>query len=109
MHARRASDPSAYTGTHPSLLWCTGWPSKPSMRGIEGPVKSTSRIPTLAVGEELRRERASCAETEDLPTPPFPEQTMMMCLTCCKRRATGVSAVEAIVDEIELQNVQNLD
>ena len=92
MHASRAALPSAYTGTHPSLLWCTPCPSRPSIRGIDGPVRSTSRIPTRAVGDDARSESASCVDTDDLPTPPLPEQTMMMCLTCRSRRPTGVSS-----------------
>ena len=36
-----------------------------------------------------------------MPTPPFPEQTMIMCLTCRRRRATGVSAVSAMLDVVE--------
>ena len=61
-------------------------------------MRSTSRIPTLVVGEEFRSERANCADTDDLPTPPFPEHTMMMCLTCWSRLATGVSAVEVMAE-----------
>lgn len=101
MHASRASAPSAYTGTQPPLLCSTPRPSSPSIRGIDGPVRSTSRIPTRAVGDDPCSESASCADTDDLPTPPFPEQTMMMCFTLCSRRATGVSraAIELEVRE----------
>lgn len=66
---------------------------------MDGPVRSMSRMPTRVVGVEERRVRASWVEMEDLPTPPFPEQTMIMFLTCCKRRPTGVSVSEAILME----------
>lgn len=49
------------------------------MRGMEGPQISASRMPTRW---PLRaRVRASWADTDDLPTPPFPERTKMTCLT----------------------------
>src|SRR5258707_12915634 len=68
------------------------------MRGIDGPVRSISRIPTLASGEEGYSVRASCAATEDFPTPPFPEQIMMMRLMQFKRRDTGESCT-AVIEE----------
>ncbi len=71
------------------------------MRGIDGPVRSISRIPTLASGDEVYSVRASCAATEDFPTPPFPEQIMMMCLMQFKRRETGVSCTAVIEEGIE--------
>jgi hypothetical protein len=66
------------------------------MRGIDGPVRSISRMPTLASGDEVYSVRASCAAMEDLPTPPFPEQIMMMCLMRLNRRETGVSCAVVI-------------
>lgn len=50
------------------------------------------------VGDDAWRLNASCVETDDFPTPPFPEQTMMMCLTDCSRRETGVSCTVMVVD-----------
>jgi hypothetical protein len=91
MQASRASDPSAYTGTQPSLLCTIPFPSRPSIRGIEGPVRSTSRMPTRGDEEDACKDSASWAETDDLPTPPLPERTMMMCLTVLSLRDTGVS------------------
>lgn len=44
-----------------------------SMRGIEGPVRSISRIPTECPCKA--NDRASWAVTDDLPTPPLPERT----------------------------------
>ncbi len=38
-----------------------------------GPVRSMSRTPTECPASD--NENASCAVTEDLPTPPFPERT----------------------------------
>jgi hypothetical protein len=43
------------------------------------------------LGDDEYRERASCAATEDFPTPPLPEQTMIMCLMRFNRLETGVS------------------
>jgi hypothetical protein len=45
----------------------------PKRRGMEGPVRSMSRIPTEWPASE--RERASCVVIEDLPTPPLPDRT----------------------------------
>lgn len=47
-------------------------------------------------------------ETEDLPTPPLPEQTIMMCLIDLKRRATGVSCSAAIQVAVKSQEIQIL-
>ena len=47
---------------------------------------------TRAVADDARSASASCVETEDLPTPPLPEHTMMMFFTDRRRRATGVSS-----------------
>ena len=76
---------------------------------MDGPVRSTSRTPTRADGDEALRDNASWTDTEDLPTPPLPEQTMMICLTCCNRRATGVSAAEAMEDVVQLQVMHDVD
>ena len=40
---------------------------------MEGPVRSTSRMPTDLLARE--RERASWVVIEDLPTPPLPDST----------------------------------
>ncbi len=47
--------------------------SMPSKRGMDGPVRSMSRIPTERPASE--RESASWVVMEDLPTPPLPERT----------------------------------
>lgn len=62
------------TGTQPPGAWVTFADSMPNRRGIEGPVRSMSRIPTLWPARE--RERASWVVIEDFPTPPFPERTL---------------------------------
>jgi hypothetical protein len=61
------------TGIHPPGAWTTFEDSMAKSRGMEGPVRSMSRMPTeLPVRE---RERASWVVMEDLPTPPLPERT----------------------------------
>lgn len=55
--------------------------SMESMRGIEGPVRSMSRMPTDWPARD--RERASWVVTEDLPTPPLPERTCRTCQLGC--------------------------
>lgn len=50
--------------------------SRPRRRGMEGPVRSMSRMPTDLPDREM--ESASWVVTEDLPTPPFPERTCGM-------------------------------
>lgn len=60
-------------GVHPDAPWVTFWDSTLNMRGMLGPVRSTSRTPT--VWPRRARERASWTVTEDLPTPPLPERT----------------------------------
>lgn len=47
--------------------------SIPKRRGIDGPVRSMSSIPTDFPASE--RESASWVVIEDLPTPPLPEST----------------------------------
>ena len=59
------------TGFHPPGAWVIFASSKPSKRGIDGPVRSMSRIPTDLPARV--RERASWVVTDDLPTPPLPE------------------------------------
>ena len=61
------------TGSHPPGACVTFLSSRPSSLGRLGPVRSMSRMPTLwpcAV-----RAKASCSVTEDLPTPPLPDNT----------------------------------
>lgn len=93
-----------YTGTHPSVDCFTDAPPSPSIRGIEGPVRSISRIPTRAIRErslgdaEDDSESASCAETDDLPTPPLPDSTRMMCETEESRRTIFGSAPRCDAD-----------
>ena len=47
--------------------------SRPRRRGMEGPVRSMSRMPTEWPARD--KERASWVVMEDLPTPPLPERT----------------------------------
>lgn len=60
-------------GSQPPGAWVIFALSRPSSRGMEGPVRSMSRIPTDLSARE--RESASWVVMEDLPTPPFPERT----------------------------------
>lgn len=64
------------TGNQPLGVWVIFASSWPTNRGMEGPVRSMSRIPT----DFPRREsaRASCSVTEDLPTPPLPDRTWIL-------------------------------
>lgn len=64
------------TGSHPPGACVIFASSNPSNLGIEGPVRSMSRIPTLWPCEES--ERASWRVTDDLPTPPLPERMRTM-------------------------------
>jgi hypothetical protein len=70
------------------------------MRGNEGPVRSRSRRPTRAVGDVLRRERASWTEEDDLPTPPLPDRTIRTFFTEDRRRDTGVSMASVIARRV---------
>lgn len=90
------------------------------MRGSEGPVMSRSIRPTRFVGDCAKRDKASCTEDEDLPTPPtgrsvcqqeqvvyelhlpFPERTMIIFFTVDSLRDTGVSIISAI--SVSLRN-----
>lgn len=61
------------TGIHPPGACVIFASSSPTRRGIDGPVRSMSRIPTdLPCSDKAR---ASWSVTEDLPTPPLPERT----------------------------------
>ena len=61
------------TGIQPPGAWVTFADSAPTRRGMEGPVRSISSIPTE---EPVRdRESASWVVMEDFPTPPLPERT----------------------------------
>lgn len=86
--------------TYPCEAWCTWRPSNPSILGILGPVKSISNIPIL--NPWCMRLNANCVVTDDLPTPPFPDNTRTMCLIferlvsamgekCYKKREERVS------------------
>lgn len=61
------------TGSQPPGAWVIFASSRPTRRGIEGPVRSMSRIPTDLPWRVSAR--ASCSVTLDLPTPPLPERT----------------------------------
>jgi hypothetical protein len=78
MHEREPRPVDAFagctgTGTQPPGAWVTFADSREKRRGMDGPVRSMSRIPTDAPARE--RESASWVVTEDLPTPPLPERT----------------------------------
>ena len=68
------------TGTdiHPPGASFTFEVSMPKKRGIEGPVRSMSRTPTLWPWRD--KVRASCDVTLDLPTPPLPDNMRMISL-----------------------------
>lgn len=46
---------SRKTGAQPRSHWCTALPCAPNMRGMLGPHRSTSRIPTCKEGHSLGR------------------------------------------------------
>ena len=56
-----------------------GFERIPNSLGIDGPNKSASRTPTLR--PSFASPTARLQATVDLPTPPLPEATAMMCLT----------------------------
>ena len=56
-----------------------GRPRAPIMRGMLGPYTSTSTIPTEAPSAWSPSARLTA--TVDFPTPPFPEDTAMVCFT----------------------------
>ena len=64
-------------GNHPPGAWVIFSFSRPRRRGMEGPVRSISRIPTDLPARH--KESASCVVMEDLPTPPLPERTYSNC------------------------------
>jgi hypothetical protein len=64
------------TGIQPPGAWVTFEDSIPRRRGMEGPVRSMSRIPTE--WPERERERASWVVMEDFPTPPLPDRTLLL-------------------------------
>ena len=112
MHASLCSVASTYW--HPSVSDAPpARQGQARMRGIEGPVRSTSSMPTFGLapdgedsgGKECRK-RASWVLTDDFPTPPLPASTMMMCLTCFIRFSTAPSTADidtAIVPSLTLQ------
>jgi len=69
----RSCDAWTCTGNQPPGACVIFADSRPKRRGMEGPVRSTSRMPTEWPARE--RERASWVVMEDLPTPPLPERT----------------------------------
>ena len=63
------------TGSQPPGAWVILADSWLKRWGMEGPVRSRSRMPTL--WEARERERASWVVIEDLPTPPLPERILV--------------------------------
>jgi len=70
------------------------------MRGMDGPVRSMSNKPTLAFLDRFRSDRASWTETDDFPTPPLPDRTSMICLTCFSRRLRAGSLAMVLPEEL---------
>ena len=60
-------------GSQPPGAWVIFASSRPRRRGIEGPVRSMSRMPTEWPARDS--ESAIWVVMEDLPTPPLPERT----------------------------------
>ena len=54
-------------------------PLMPIILGMEGPVMSASRMPTVC--PRRLSSMASAPVTNDLPTPPLPESTAITCFT----------------------------
>ena len=63
-------------GSQPPGAWVIFASSRPRRRGIEGPVRSMSRMPTEWPARDS--ESASWVVMEDLPTPPLPERTWVV-------------------------------
>lgn len=78
------------TGSHPAGDWVIFASSRPTRRGMEGPVRSMSRIPTDFPWRDSAR--ASWRVTDDLPTPPLPDKTCRFVLISC----SGVVDVVAL-------------
>ena len=73
-------------GNQPPGAWVIFAFSRPRRRGIEGPVRSMSRIPTEWPARDS--ESASWVVMDDLPTPPLPDSTWDFCewgVGCCGR------------------------
>jgi len=66
------------------------------MRGMLGPQRSTSSMPTRLPARE--NANASCEATVDLPTPPLPDMTTNTCLMCAirSRMASDVPPVAIV-------------
>src|SRR5437867_5677710 len=73
-------------GMAPAGVMASVWPCIPSMRGTQGPLRSTSSTPTLCP----RRASASPRFTVVMlfPTPPFPLMTTSLCLMPAMRSWT---------------------
>ena len=70
---------STKTGDQPEPDWWTVSPAQPRMVGWLGPQRSMSSTPTSF--SPTARQRARLAVTVDLPTPPFPDRTRILCFT----------------------------
>ena len=64
-------------GNQPPGAWVIFAFSRPRRRGIEGPVRSMSRMPTEWPARDS--ESASWVVMDDLPTPPLPDRTWGFC------------------------------
>ena len=88
------------TGTRPPGACVTFFPSMPTKRGMFGPVRSTSRTPTLLPCND--NVRASCVVILDLPTPPLPLSTRTMCLTFSRPMAgRSMTANDSVVQSTD--------
>ncbi|EZG03341.1 hypothetical protein H106_06825 [Trichophyton rubrum CBS 735.88] len=72
------------TGFQPSALTWIVSASTSIILGMEGPQMSASMMPTVDCGFEANA-CASRAEKVDLPTPPLPESTRILCLIDASR------------------------
>ena len=79
--------PSGPTGgIAPSEVIVSDWPCNPSIRGTQGPLRSTSSKPTLAPCRANANARLTVVML--FPTPPFPLMTTSLCLMPAMRAWT---------------------
>lgn len=95
-----------YTGDQPDEEECTCSEAIPRMVGIDGPQMSTSIMPVYpsrsvqvstetthvghtCVSSSAANAQPNCAVNVDLPTPPLPESTSILCFTLSMRWRTS--------------------
>src|SRR5690349_2127530 len=69
-----------HTGSHPSPLTCIVSSSTPNILGMLGPQISVSMSPLVREGFDAKAKERSVLKV-DLPTPPLPERTRILCRT----------------------------